>query len=56
MAFVPVQPCPFCGHTGIQITENKYREFSARCQYCSAQGPLTISYTRAGELWNVRKH
>lgn len=57
-----LKPCPFCGGTRIktrQLSEMldcaaQPLDFYKHCEVCDACGPLGVSPTSAGALWNDR--
>ena len=43
--------CPFCQHTGIDVTELSDGKFQATCPKCQSRGPSSDSSINAAEAW-----
>jgi Lar family restriction alleviation protein len=56
MAGGKLKPCPFCGSSGVEVTNVGYAPFWSIvwCMTCGAHGPLKEDNVRAIAAWNRR--
>ena len=56
--FLPVKPCPFCGHAHVALEEHlsdqEIESYCVECACCGAHGPVVGSDLLAIKLWDNR--